>query len=131
MILSDHDTEFTLNAMLAWMHEHHVCWHLIAPGKPTQNGICESFQGRMRDEFLNETLFFRLDHARAALACWVVDYNEQHPYSTLGYQTPAAYAAHLTALGDRLSNPDQPSRSPIALPAHTRHSHPAALVSPG
>jgi len=81
MIISDHGTEFTSNAMLAWTHEHQVSWHFIAPGKPTQNGICESFQGRMRDEFLNETLFFVLDHARAALAHWIVDYNRasEHP----------------------------------------------------
>ncbi len=131
MIISDHGTEFTSNAMLVWMHEHQVSWHFIAPGKPTQNGICESFQGRMRDEFLNETLFFSLDHARAALACWVVDYNEQRPHSALGYRTPAAYAAQLTAPGDRRSNPDQLRRSPVAPPAHPRHSHQRTLAEPG
>jgi putative transposase len=131
MIISDHGTEFTSNAMLAWTHEHQVSWHFIAPGKPTQNGICESFQGRMRDEFLNETLFFGLDHARAALARWIVDYNEQRPHSALGYQTPAAYAAHLTATGDRRSNPDQLRRSPVALPAHPRHSQPRTLTNAG
>src|SRR5829696_8992500 len=50
LIVSDHGTEFTSNAMLAWMNEHQVAWHFIAPGKPMQNGICESFQGRLRDE---------------------------------------------------------------------------------
>ena len=65
MIVSDHGTEFTSNAMLGWTSEHQIAWHFIAPGKPMQNGICESFNGRMRDELLNETLFFGLDHARS------------------------------------------------------------------
>ena len=55
--------------------ENQVAWHFIAPGKPMQNGICESFNGRMRDELLNETLFFGLGHARTAIASWVADYN--------------------------------------------------------
>ena len=64
MIVSDNGTEFTSNAMLAWAEDHNIAWHFIAPGKPMQNGFCESFNGRMRDELLNETLFFGLDHAR-------------------------------------------------------------------
>src|SRR3954470_21864087 len=75
MVVSDHGTEFTSNAMLGWTSEHRIAWHFIAPGKPMQNGICESFNGRMRDELLNETLFFGLDHARAGIARWVADYN--------------------------------------------------------
>ncbi len=57
IVVSDHGTEFTSNAMLAWASENRIAWHFIAPGKPMQNGICESFNGRMRDELLNETLF--------------------------------------------------------------------------
>jgi len=57
MIVSDHGTELTSNAILAWCAEHRVDWHYIAPGKPMQNGFCESFNGRMRDELLNESLF--------------------------------------------------------------------------
>ena len=64
MIVSDNGTEFTSNAILSWSSEHRIEWHYIAPGKPMQNGFCESFNGRMRDELLNETLFFGLDHAR-------------------------------------------------------------------
>ena len=105
-IVSDNGTEFTSNAMLAWTSEHQVAWHFIAPGKPMQNGICESFQGRLRDELLNETLFFDLGHARSAIARWVTDFNNCRPHSALGYRTPAAFAAKLTAPGDRRSNPD-------------------------
>src|SRR5487761_2136153 len=71
MIVSDNGTEFTCNAMLTWSEDNQIAWHFIAPGKPMQNGFCESFNGRMRDELLNETLFFGLDHARAKIADWV------------------------------------------------------------
>ena len=95
MIVSDNGTEFTSNAVLAWAQENRVTWHFIAPGKPMQNGFCESFNGRMRDELLNESLFFGLDHARAKIAAWVDDYNLRRPHSALGYIPPAAYAASL------------------------------------
>jgi len=116
-IVSDNGTEFTCNAMLAWCKDNAIDWHFIAPGKPIQNAFVESFNGRMRDEFLNETLFFGLDDTRRKLAAWVTDYNGERPHSSLKYQTPAAYAANLTATGDRLRNPDQLRRSPVAPPA--------------
>ena len=117
MIVSDNGTEFTSNAVLSWTEENKVEWHFIVPGKPMQNGFCESFNGRMRDELLNETLFFGLDHAREKISYWVHDYNHRRPHSSLGYATPADYAAALTATGDRLRNPDQLRRSPVAHPA--------------
>jgi transposase InsO family protein len=55
--------------------------HFIAPGKPMQNGFCESFNGRMRDELLNESLFLGLDHARTKITNWVDDYNQRRPHS--------------------------------------------------
>ena len=71
MIVSDNGTEFTSTAVLSWAKDHRIAWHYIAPGKPTQNGFVESFNGRMRDELLNESLFFSLDHARQKLAAWM------------------------------------------------------------
>ena len=68
----------------------------------------------MRDEFLNETLFFDIDDARTKVAVWVADYNGEHPHSSLQYLTPAAYAATLPATGARLRNPAQLLRSPVA-----------------
>ena len=62
-----------------------------------QNGYVESFNGRMRDELLNESLFFSIDHARSAIAEWREDFNTARPHSSLGYQTPAAFAGTLTA----------------------------------
>ena len=99
MIVSDNGTEFTSHAIFAWCKEHMIDWHYITPGKPMQNGYVESFNGKMRDELLNETLFFSLDHARRAIAAWMEDYNTKRPHSALAYQTPAAFAAKLTAIG--------------------------------
>jgi len=131
LIVSDHGTEFTSNAMLAWAQRSRVVWHFIAPGKPTQNGICEAFNGRMRDELLNETIFYDLDHARSSLARWTASYNQQRPHSAIGYLTPAAFAAAFTAMGDRLRNPDQLRRSPIAPSALLRQSQPRTLAAHG
>ncbi len=131
LIVSDHGTEFTSNAMLAWTEETGVPWHFIAPGKPMQNGICEAFNSKMRDELLNETLFFGLDHARSVIAAWVDDYNATRPHSALGYQTPAAYAAQRAATGDRLHETEAFRRSPIAPAAQAGNCHPPALVSAG
>jgi putative transposase len=98
MIVSDHGTEFTSNAMLKWSGDRNVAWHFIAPGKPMQNGFMESFNGRMRDELLNESLFHGLADARVRIAAWVADYNEHRPHSALGYRTPVeAHAAFATA----------------------------------
>jgi putative transposase len=116
MIVSDNGTEFTSNAMLGWAQDNRIVWHFIAPGKPMQNGFCESFNGRMRDELLNESLFLGLDHTRETIARWVDDYNERRPHSALGYIPPVAYAANLTAMRGRPGNPHQPSRPHIAPP---------------
>ena len=97
MIVSDNGTALTSNAILRWCAEHRIEWHYIAPGKPMQNGFVESFNGRMRDELLNETLFRNLAHARVAIAAWANDYNTERPHSALDYQTPVAYAQTLTA----------------------------------
>jgi putative transposase len=80
-----------------WAKDHGVNWHYIAPGRPMQNGYIESFNGRMRHELLNESLFIDLDQARWLIAAWVADYNTARPHSSLGYKTPAAYAGALTA----------------------------------
>ena len=69
-IVSDNGTELTSNAILSWADDMQIGWHYIAPGKPQQNGYNESFNGRLRDELLNETLFRSLGHARAVLENW-------------------------------------------------------------
>jgi putative transposase len=92
MCVSDNGTELTGMAILRWSQEARVEWHYIAPGKPQQNAFIESFNGRLRDELLNETLFTSLSHVREALAIWMEDYNTVRPHSSLGNLTPAAYA---------------------------------------
>jgi len=94
-IVSDNGTELTSNAILGWADETGVGWHYIAPGKPQQNGFIESFNGRLRDELLNETLFRSLPHARAVLEAWRHDYNTERPHSKLGWMTPRGYASTL------------------------------------
>jgi len=131
MIVSDNGTEFTSNAMLGWAKDHGVDWHYIAPGRPMQNGYIESFNGRMRDELLNESLFLGLDHARTRIADWANDYNLRRPHSALGYLTPAAYAANLSATCDRLRNPDQLRRSHVAPPAPHGIKPAEALIPAG
>ena len=74
-IVSDNRTELPSMAVLKWCQQTGVEWHTIAPGKPMQNGFVESFNGRFRDECLNETLFSSLGQARVAIASWKEDYN--------------------------------------------------------
>ena len=96
-----------------------------------QNGFCESFNGRMRDELLNESLFLGLDHARERIAHWIADDNPRRPHSALGYLTPAAYAANFVATGGRLRNPDQLRRPPVATPAPHGVKTAEALIAAG
>jgi putative transposase len=98
--VSENRTEYTSNAILQWADQSGVEWHYIAPGKPQQNGFIECFNGRLRDELLNETLFGSLAHARTALEAWRRDYNHERPHSKLGWQTPAAYASTFRPLRD-------------------------------
>ncbi len=92
MIVSDSGSEFTSNAILQWTDQVKVEWHSIAPGKPIQNAFIESFNGRLRDELLNETLFSSPTHARSALSSWGNDYNDHPLHSGLGWLTPAEFA---------------------------------------
>ncbi len=118
MIVSDNGTELTSNAILRWCSEHRIEWHYIAPGKPMQNGFVESFNGRMRDELLNETMFHNLTHARVVIPAWAADYNTERPHSALNYQTPADYARTLTTAIARPATRDESSACrAIAQPA--------------
>lgn len=93
--VSDIGTELTSNVALARCGQSGVEWHYIAPVKPMQNGYVESFNGRMRDELLNETLFMSIAHAPAEIVAWVEDYNRERTHSSLGYTPPTAFTAEL------------------------------------
>ena len=107
-------TELTSTAILKWSQDRRVGWHYIAPGKPTQNAFVESFNGRLRDECLNETLFTCLAHARIELVAWRDDYNHTRPHSSLNGLTPNAYAAQRAG---SLELDESSAISPVAHPA--------------
>ena len=92
-IRTDQGPEFTCKALDQWAYQHGVQLKLIEPGKPTQNAYIESFNGKFRDECLNEHWFTTLAQARAVISEWRRDYNESRPHSALGYMTPAEFAA--------------------------------------
>ncbi len=98
MIKSDNGTEFTSNAILRWCSEHNIHWHYIQPGKPYQNGSVESFNGKLRDECLNENWFLSLREAQQIVEKWREDYNAFRPHSALQGKTPLEVASHLLSL---------------------------------
>jgi transposase InsO family protein len=97
VIRTDNGPEFCGRALLTWAHERGLTLRLITPGKPTQNAYVASFNGRFRDECLNEHWFTSLAHAQVVIDAWRREYNEERPKKGLGGLTPAAYAQQLTA----------------------------------
>ncbi len=91
-IVSDNGPEFCSQAVDAWAHARSVQLRFIRPGKPVENAVVESFNGRCRDECLNEHLFVSIEEARATLGTWRIDYNAIRPHSRLGNLTPEAFA---------------------------------------
>jgi putative transposase len=87
-IISDNGTEFTSQAILKWSQENSIEWGYIDPGKPMQNGTIESFNGKLRDEFLNQHWFITLNEARDLAEKWRQDYNQNRPHSSLKGLTP-------------------------------------------
>ncbi len=94
-IRTDNGKEFCGKAMLTWAYARSVRLFLIEPGKPNQNAYIESFNGRLRDECLNEHWFVSLAHARAVIETWRREYNDERPKKSLGGLTPSAYARQL------------------------------------
>ena len=92
-IVLDNAPEGTSRAMFGWSERAGVGLRFIEPGTPIQNAFVESFNGRLRDECLNQHWFRSLWHAREEIAAWRLRYNTQRPYSALGYKTPTALVA--------------------------------------
>lgn len=112
-IVMDNGPEFTSKAMFLWSLKTGVQLRFIQPGKPMQNGYGESFNGKFRDECLNENWFTSLAEARSVIEQWHRHYNEERPHSGLGYQTPAAFAAKRR--GGALRSPPAPcGHHPVA-----------------
>ena len=97
ILRTDNGPEFCSRAMLTWAHARGITLRLIEPGKPNQNAYIESFNGRFRDECLNEHWFTSLGHAQVVIEAWRREYNEERPKKQLGGLTPALYARQLAA----------------------------------
>lgn len=101
VLRTDNGPEFCSRAMLTWAHARGVTLRLIEPGKPNQNAYVESFNGRLREECLNEHWFTSVAHARALIETWRREYNDERPKEALGGLTPTEYAQQLTERGKR------------------------------
>ena len=109
MIVTDNGPEFAGKALDAWAYRRGVKLHFIRPGKPVENAYVESFNGKFRDECLNENWFTSLAHARDVIERWRQDYNEVRPHSSLGNDTPAGFARRAQA---ELRSPTAPFAPP-------------------
>jgi putative transposase len=116
----DNGTEFTSRAVDQWAYQHGVALHFIERGKPTQNALIESFNGKFRDECLNQNWFLDLRDAQDRIETWRVDHNAVRPHSSLGYLTPEEFAHRAAVL-----------RSPTAPSALLLAPVPALLVPEG
>lgn len=105
----DNGPEFISQVVDQWASDRGVTLNFIRPGKPTDNGQIESFNGKFRDECLNQYWFVNLVEAQERIEAWREDYNQERPHSSLGYQTPAEFAAKIAARG---ASPP----TPLALP---------------
>lgn len=106
----DNGPEFISRAVDQWAYAHSVALHFIDPGKPVQNAFIESFNGKFRDECLNQNWFVTLDEARRIIEAWRIDYNKVRPHSSLRYLTPEEFAASAAA---RPASPPTPVVSPV------------------
>ena len=134
MCVSDNGTELTGMAVLRWSQEVRIEWHYIAPGKPTQNAFIESFNARLRDELLNETLFTSLAQVCAVLNAWKDDYNNARPHSALGNLTPTEFAARNALRSQRdgaLRHADGSAPRPVAPPSPMGSNVTATLLITG
>ncbi|MGH8055660.1 MAG: IS3 family transposase [Candidatus Entotheonellia bacterium] len=99
MITVDNGSEFASKALDAWAYAHTVKLDFIRPGKPVENAVIESFNGRFRDECLNANVFVSLHDARQKIEAWRIDYNEHRPHSSLGNLTPREFTDHAVQTG--------------------------------
>jgi len=116
-IRSDNGPEFVAQAIRSWLGRSGIGTLYIAPGSPWANGYAESFHARLRDELLNVEVFETVAEARALATHWRLDYNHRRPHSSLGYRTPAAFAATRAEppVGAAPLPPAQHAKEPLVL----------------
>ena len=119
VIVIDNGPEFVSQVVDQWAYENGVRLHFITPGRPMENGYIESFNGKFRDECLNENWFLHREDARRKIAEWKRDYNHVRPHSALGYRTPMEFAAswqagfYIAGVGQGTSNAGPLPHTPI------------------
>jgi putative transposase len=91
-IRSDDGSEFTAHAVRQWLERTGVRSLFIEPGSPWENGYCESFDGKLRDEVLDREIFYTLKEAQVIIERWRTEYNTFRPHGSLGYRTPSPEA---------------------------------------
>src|SRR5277367_4363226 len=91
-IRSDNGPEFVAKELRAWLGKVGIETLYIEPGSPWENGYCESFNGKLRDECLNGEIFYSLKEAQIVIEKWRVEYHTKRPHSALGYRPPAPAA---------------------------------------
>jgi putative transposase len=111
-LMMDNGPEFVGKALDQWAYANGVALHFITPGRPTENGLIESFNGKFRDECLNQHWFRDLDDARRKIEGWRWDYNHERPHSSLGNMTPVEFARRGWGLQ---------SAPPPSVPNHVKH----------
>ncbi len=115
-IRSDNGPEFIAQMIRRWLSHASVETLYVEPGAPWENGYAESFHSRLRDELTNREEFYNLAEAKHLAEAWRLEYNQRRPHSSLGYQTPAEFAAGCAAEGFATLSPQQHSRTPEPLP---------------
>jgi len=104
-LVCDNGPEFTSQHFDQWAHERGITLHFIQPGKPIQHCFIESFNGRLRDECLNETWFVTLRDAQRTIEAWRVEYNVARPHSGLAGRTPREFAEHILTTAPSTPSP--------------------------
>lgn len=121
---SDNGPEFVSRALLSWIVGQGIETALIEPGKPWQNGVAESFNGKFRDECLSLEWFRSRAEAKVAIESWRRHHNVVRPHSSLGYRTPAAFAAQVARTAPRYATGGDAAvcgasaSRPVASPSH-------------
>ncbi len=100
VIRVDNGSEFTSRVVDSWAYQRGIRLEFIRPGKPIENAHVESFNGKFRDECLNENWFISLDDARHKIEAYRTDYNEVRPHSSLDNQTPNEFTRSITGLAE-------------------------------
>lgn len=122
MIVGDNGTELTSHAIFSCAKDQRIESHDIMPGKPMQHSYVESFNGKMWQGLLKETLVFSIDQAREAIAKWIEDYNTERPHSSLAHETPAACAAGVRYNRPARNSPPRLRMSPCCSTHSTGHT---------